>query len=154
MIKVSGIYALVENNTGRLRYIGQSVNIHKRFLEHKNKNKSLNIKSRYGNWIRSIDRDISLMIIEETKDLDKREKFWIKSFLENGADLVNTAKGGEGYPKTPVHRLARVLRFMFDKKSDIQKTIACMLDNYKKADKKEKQRLDNRAAILLGGMNE
>ena len=68
-----GIYMIKNKKTGQI-YIGQSNNIEVRFLKHCN--------------ISLVDIDIAIngvdnfdfSIVEETIDLDEREKFWIEYY--------------------------------------------------------------------------
>lgn len=92
---ISGIYALLCPYTMRVRYIGQSKNIEKRYRQHCNDI----VNTPKGNWIAKLWRDRekpALRILERTTDLDAREVYWIDEYKRRGADLLNVADGGKG----------------------------------------------------------
>lgn len=90
------IYALTEP-TGEIRYIGKSIAPARRFLAHL-RDKRINHRTC---WIKSL-RSKGLSPLWESLDEVPEEhwKSWeaayIQFFLEEGCDLVNRTKGGEG----------------------------------------------------------
>lgn len=96
--KLSGIYGLVDPNTGHLRYIGLSKNIHKRFKDHLKIQRFRKIKAttHLYNWLRSLDKQPELIIIELTDNLAESEQFYISYFKSLGCNLVNGTSGGDG----------------------------------------------------------
>jgi len=141
LYKKSGIYALIDPLTKKVRYIGQAKNIHNRVLEHKNNFKNKKGGSRYGNWLRSLDTCFEYMVLELTENLDEREKYWIE-FFNNLTDLVNTSKGGEHYPSNPMHALHRVMCRMFNSKSNAVKISKNLIIKYNNSCHEERRRLD------------
>jgi hypothetical protein len=102
------IYGLVDPRTGEVRYIGKSDNPRYR-LTHHCRNRLYTVK---GKWIKEL---IELgtkpdLCIFECVDFDKweeREKWWIRFYLDNGVDLLNSNLGGSGgsYPDTETRKL-------------------------------------------------
>jgi hypothetical protein len=95
MEKVSGIYALKLNDT--IFYIGQSNNIYKRYKDHcrLSNNKS---NTKRCNWLSSLIKKgefPELEILEITNNLDSREIFWIKHYLDLGQATCNGNEGGK-----------------------------------------------------------
>lgn len=84
---MKGIY-LIENKLTNEKYIGQSKNIQKRWESHRSsmKNSKYNLHSDmrfYG-----LDQ-FEFTVLEETDNLDERENYWIKHYLDNGHKLYN-----------------------------------------------------------------
>lgn len=101
---VCGIY-LITNKLNGHKYVGQSVNIHKRFNEHK-RGADANTQAidrailKYGKD--NFDYQIITQLPANKKVLDVHEKYWI-SFYNTFKDRkhYNLTEGGEGSPMTP-----------------------------------------------------
>lgn len=94
---VSGIYALLDPVTKEIRYIGCSKHIHKRWINHCKIQTCIKFKSTYlHKWLRSLAAKPLYIVIEETSNIQEREKYWISFYKNEGAKLVNTTDGGEG----------------------------------------------------------
>lgn len=99
-----GIY-LIRNKINNKIYIGQSNNIHRRWLEHlrsgqpeiyKQKNERDSkapihlAMQKYG------IENFSIEILEKTRKLDEREKYWISKFQSTNSDIgYNILEGGQ-----------------------------------------------------------
>lgn len=97
------IYALAHPLTGEIRYIGQTLNLNKRYREH------LNIRQRpithKISWIISLHKQNlkpNIIILAETdlENCDALEKYFIKSYTINGYRLTNMKEGGKLIPVT------------------------------------------------------
>lgn len=97
---ISGIYGLLDPETGHLRYIGVSKDINKRYRQH------CNLKP-YGNkdskthlvfWLKSLNKYPELVILEQCplNQIYESEIFWIAYYKSLGCKLVNHTLGGEG----------------------------------------------------------
>lgn len=105
MIK-TGIYKITCTVNGKI-YIGSSIDIARRFREHRSKlkNKTHNNKYLQRSWDKHGKENFSLSIIEECKenDLIKREQYWIdelKPYIkEIGFNLIRDACPGNAMYK-------------------------------------------------------
>ena len=94
-LKISGVYALIDPNTRQVRYVGQSKNIHKRYVAHL----SAPRKAAYPvtMWVRKL-RDQGLRpeikVLEKHARPESIEKAWIAKMREEGANLLNIHEGG------------------------------------------------------------
>jgi len=93
------IYSLIDPNTNKVRYIGKTNNIKRRYYEHITNTKSNSYKN---NWIKKLLSEGSppiINIVEECNydNWEKREIYWISQFN----DLTNGTDGGEGGKITP-----------------------------------------------------
>lgn len=92
------IYALTDPRTKAIRYIGKSIRVKGRYLDHLN-DKS---KTHKTNWITSLRRiglKPGLLILQElddNADWQSVERDWIKIAKDNKWDLVNSTDGGDG----------------------------------------------------------
>lgn len=84
-----GVY-LIENKITKECYIGQSKNIEKRFLNHKdnakNKKYALYVDMRYYG---GSNFNYSVLELCSTNQLDEREMYWIKKYQDDGRSLYN-----------------------------------------------------------------
>lgn len=95
-----GIYKITSKTTGKI-YVGQSINIKKRFYEHTYKafdKKELGYSSILHQAMRKYGiEDFSLEIIEECSvdQLDERERYWIKELNTLSPNGYNILVGGQ-----------------------------------------------------------
>lgn len=93
------IYALVENNTGLVRYVGFTTkSLIARFNSHLKLAMNNNQRHVYC-WLRKINFDARvtlLAVIKPDEDWRLEEQRWIKHYRSLGHDLTNTTDGGEG----------------------------------------------------------
>src|SRR6478735_768031 len=86
------IYGLCDKTTGLIKYIGQTNSLKKRFYAHLKEAKD-GVITYKNNWIRSIDLNIEMIVLDECETYDESnylEKFWI-SYLEYlGFSLTNS----------------------------------------------------------------
>ena len=148
-MKESGIYALKCPTTGEIRYVGQAKNISARIGQHFRNFKNSKGKGYYGNWIRSLKSEPIPFVLELTKDLDDRERYWIKRLRAEGAKLANTGRGGEGYPKDPVYLLKRKLCTRFGHGSRIAEKMKVIVSGYNDSPDDERESLRSACAVLL-----
>lgn len=95
---ISGIYKITNNVNGKC-YIGQSIDIEKRFSQHKSGNyRKLHINKRlYKAFEKYGINNFSFDIIDkcEINSLDDREIYWIEHY-DSYANGYNDTKGGKG----------------------------------------------------------
>lgn len=96
------IYALIEPQTGEIRYVGQTKDQMKhRLYRHHFEGRTSNGTSHRTTWLRKQMRigypPIAVIVQEVALDcLDDAEIFWISHFKERGCALVNHHPGGNG----------------------------------------------------------
>ena len=110
--RVTTIYAICEDETQAIRYIGKTVGKPtQRFRSHLLNSKKSNQPS--AKWIREqiaagkVPVLVELERVSTGKDWADRECFWIEKYRNEGADLLNVTNGGEGLSGakfTPEHR--------------------------------------------------
>ena len=95
-----GIYVII-NNINNKKYIGQSINIERRFKEHKRRAFNSSLKFYNDPLYRAIRKygmeNFSFLILEECekKDLDKKEIYWIKYYQTFDKEYgYNISNGG------------------------------------------------------------
>jgi hypothetical protein len=93
------IYALIDPNTGNIRYIGKSNNPVKRLSDHISGCK--NSLTHKNNWINSLlkeNKKPSLKIIDEVpiNEWQMWEIFYIEKYRKEGFELTNLSDGGSG----------------------------------------------------------
>lgn len=93
----SKIYALVDQTTHEVRYIGKSKDPQRRFKAHL-KDRRLSHKTC---WLKGIDYRADCVVLEECVDWAEAERFWVAYFKFLGARLTNMTTGGEGVPGAP-----------------------------------------------------
>jgi hypothetical protein len=96
------IYVLKEPENGEVRYVGYTINLHQRFLDHFKPSRFLH-GTRRDRWLKRLmilGRKPILEILEIGEGLDwaNAERKWIKHFRMVGARLTNHTNGGEGIP--------------------------------------------------------
>lgn len=92
------IYALRRSGTTEIRYVGKTMKPpHVRLGEHKKEARGRG-HAYLHKWLRSIDLDVELVVLEEVAgdDLDQREREWIASLRDAGVRLTNLTEGGTG----------------------------------------------------------
>lgn len=111
MSRQVAIYSLLDPDTIEIRYVGKSIDPKER-LKHHMSRAGLQVHCRATNWKKSIlNRGLIplLGILEMVPEeiWQEREQFWIQKLLDEGCDLTNTTKGGEGrkmLPGVPAYR--------------------------------------------------
>ena len=94
---VNVIYGLSEPG-GAVRYIGQTINMHRRFNDHARS--GYKQRNRYGNWMKKLRRlgvkpELHVLeVVAQANDLDMIESFWIASIQAAGGVLLNGTSGG------------------------------------------------------------
>lgn len=92
-----GIYTLSDPRDGTVRYVGRTTNIYQRFYGHYSKSGGGTLRKQ--KWIielRRLGLSPIMEIIEEVNwpnNLKEREKYWIRTYLEQGAPLLNSLRG-------------------------------------------------------------
>jgi hypothetical protein len=91
-----GIYCLRDPLTGEVRYIGLTTKAKRRKWCHCSASNNKG-RRRVNRWIMSLlDKGLEPVfeMIEETSDLDGRERHWIAHYQASGCDLLNMNAGG------------------------------------------------------------
>ena len=94
--KTHYIYGLFDPLTGEVRYIGRTVNLKKRLMEHMGKHTN-DIKSAWINALEKAGERPQMATLETATTLDDAkhiEHQWIRRCLDGGADLTNGAYPG------------------------------------------------------------
>lgn len=106
------IYALVESDTGQIRYVGKTNQpLKDRLARHLTSDRG----THRCNWIKSVlarSAEVQAIILEELPpdvDWQAAERRWIAMYREAGARLVNSTDGGEGL-HNPTDELRAKLR--------------------------------------------
>jgi hypothetical protein len=91
--QVIDIYALCEPDSGRVRYVGKSVNAATRFKEHLNNSRK---HTRVGHWIQSLAGIPELRVLCQcaNADWESVEREVISQYREDHQDLLNICDGG------------------------------------------------------------
>ena len=103
-----GVYCLIDPNTLEIRYVGQSNDIRRRYLDHITHSHLRDSHSK--RWIRKLLRIkcepilhvICNFEIYDKKLLDECEKYWIFYFKALGCKLCNLTDGGSGLFNPPL----------------------------------------------------
>ena len=108
--KLIGIYSITNKINGKV-YVGQSVNVYKRWKDHKyelNKNIHHNIYLQRA-WNKYGKGNFEFEIIEICKqeELNDKEMFWIKGYIENKKSY-NLTLGGDGTKGHPLSEEAKI----------------------------------------------
>lgn len=92
------IYVLKDPITLEIRYVGKTNSIKTRFCRHLSHARNLNNKRHIDNWIRSINNNPIIEIIElcTEENWKDREIYWIKYYRDLKTNLCNHSDGGEG----------------------------------------------------------
>lgn len=94
------IYALCDPFTKAVRYVGKANDLVSRMRGHKWESRNGDIRTRKANWLRSLNAEPLIKILEEVslEHWERAERWWIKQMRESGEDLVNFAEGGQTSP--------------------------------------------------------
>lgn len=130
---ICGIYKITNNKKGdpmyQKVYIGQSIDINARFIEHNKPSKNE----------QQIDKDINRLgrenfiyeVIEECskEDLNKREVYWI-NYYNSYKDGYNNTLGGQAYTKGRLYNHEEILNDYFNgmTRQQIAKKYNCCVD--------------------------
>lgn len=146
MKQLCGIYC-IENNINRKKYIGQSINIYKRWTSHKN-----NLNGHYidrghikenphfqNAWDKYGEENFSFYILElcSKELLDDREKYWIKRYKTLDRKYgYNKTEGGQSDPLVTYSKEERsVLLDSENKKTVLTKEqVLEIIERFKKGD--------------------
>lgn len=140
---ITGIY-LVENLITNKKYIGQSINIKKRFLSHhiydyKNpKNESYN--SKFYQALRKYGLNkfkVSIIEICEKEALNEKEIYWI-NFFDSYKNGYNSTLGGSNLSKK-----------IFSEESKLKKEKTRNKNNSLKGERHPRARLTNKEVIII-----
>lgn len=95
-LKVSGVYCLKDPETGKIRYVGQSKNIHNRYYygHLKSDRVSSHPVTSWVNKLKDSDKIPSIEILEICENPIDVEKQWIDKIKSQGHDLLNIHGGG------------------------------------------------------------
>ena len=98
--KKSFIYGLTDPRTGKVRYVGYSVDPNKRLTDHLRQARRTTSSHRTA-WLRQLfklELRPELVILEKTTTdrAQEREIYWIQDFRVHGERLTNQSNGGEG----------------------------------------------------------
>jgi GIY-YIG catalytic domain/NUMOD3 motif len=91
------IYVLCHPETLEIRYVGKTINIHKRMVAHKNEKRETR-KCRWLKYLANRGLAPAIFIIDVVQDneWEEAERKWIRHFKDLGARLTNHTEGGDG----------------------------------------------------------
>lgn len=123
------IYVL-QDQTGEIRYVGQTIDISTRYKHHLYEAKVLKAKTYKNFWVNRCLQDNQspllriIQIVEgDAMDTDLAEMYWIARYKKEGARLTNGTLGGRsgipGYVKTP-EVIAKVIKFHTGRKRSVE----------------------------------
>lgn len=102
--RVVGIYGLVDPRTGRVMYVGQSVDCEYRFRKHlRNESADNPAKSRWLRELDVLDLGPRLVVLEECgrEELDLAERRWLRQLKADGQAELNITSGGVSRTASP-----------------------------------------------------
>jgi len=94
------IYCLKDPTTDAVRYVGKTNDLPARLRSHRWERRNLKLQNRKVRWLRTLTQE-PLVEVLEVVDMNSwadRERYWIKRFRDEGADLTNFADGGQTSP--------------------------------------------------------
>jgi hypothetical protein len=100
-----GIYALAHPDTGRVMYVGQSIDVDRRYRTHRDYF-GANSNLRLQTWIaelRSSGKGPQFQLLENVgtaSELDDTERKWIRHFKSKGEAELNLSIGGKNRVKS------------------------------------------------------
>lgn len=91
------IYGLIDPRDGKIKYVGKTKNIRRRFLEHI-RDEENNLKYAWIKSLKKLNKKPDIIILEETdlEDSNFWEIFWIDILKSWNFVLKNMTKGGDG----------------------------------------------------------
>lgn len=106
------IYTLTDPTNNKVRYVGKTTNVKRRYYSHINKKSNQRLGNFYlRNWLLSLLNNGQKPILEVIDECDSNwedlEKYWIAQFKQWGFKLANLTEGGEGtcgYTQTVKHK--------------------------------------------------
>lgn len=107
-----GIYKIT-NNINNKSYIGQSINITQRWINHKSNAKNLDYQTPLYRAIRKYGiENFSFEILEECQeqDLNDKEIYWIKFFDSFGDKGYNLTLGGGGTRRFDIYKIVNLYK--------------------------------------------
>jgi hypothetical protein len=96
------IYALIDPNTNKIRYVGKSNNPNKRLYDHMH---SCYLTHTHKNiWLRTLHKENKQPIVKILQEVPLEEweffeKYWINTLRNKGEKLTNIDEGGNGLSK-------------------------------------------------------
>ena len=128
MRKVVYIYALLDPRYKRVRYVGKTINLQKRYEQHLYWFDNSN--PRKDRWIKGLARHglkPELGILEECdpSNWEEREKYWIAYYRDIYDDLVNITSGGDSSWDSQKVRNARVRKFARENNLELKRCFIC-----------------------------
>jgi group I intron endonuclease len=124
-----GIYA-IKNIKNNKYYIGQSLHVERRWIEHKselNNNRHTNRHLQFS-WNKNGSEQFEFILLEECllEELDTKEKYWIREFnsYEGGYNLDSGGQGIESYKHTEeeIDKMRRIQNPMCILQFDLNRT--------------------------------
>lgn len=109
------IYKLIDPNTNKIRYIGKTKNLQKRYYHHCSLAACNKEDTHRSNWIKSLLLDKQKPIIEVIEfcneyNWQEREIYWIKYYSDK-YDLCNHTIGGDGGKGFPRYKKFKIYQF-------------------------------------------
>jgi hypothetical protein len=113
--RIGYIYGLCHPDTGKVSYVGKSINPKRRFMAHIRK-KSLMKPTLKNNWIKSLQakgKNPTLKILHKCSEelLDQQEIIYISKYRKLNPKLKNMTDGGEGCDTTNGHSIKSKIVF-------------------------------------------
>ena len=135
MLNITGIYSIFNIITQKY-YIGQSIDIYRRFSIHKrelNTNRHVN-RHLQSSWNKYGESNFRFFVVEECSSdlLNEREIFWIKSFdsFRNGYNLDEGGDGIHGYKHTAseISKMRKIQNPLVVLQFDLEHNLICRFE--------------------------
>jgi len=109
------IYKLIDPNTNKIRYVGKTKNLQKRYYHHCSLAVCNKENTHRSNWIKSLLKNNQKPVIEIIENCNKdnwqqKEIYWIK-YYSNKYDLCNHTIGGDGGKGFSQYKKFKVYQF-------------------------------------------